>query len=95
MMDTPLPDHDRNTVVATVVQHISEMYVFPDHAETIASTLRDHLRMGVYAAIATEQALCERLTSDIQAVHADPHLAVLYSPTPLPATQAQPSATDQ
>jgi hypothetical protein len=67
------------------------LYVFPDRAGIIADAVHKHLEVRSYEQVATECELCELLTALIQAVYADPHLVLLYSPETLLAIGTQPS----
>jgi hypothetical protein len=69
----------RRQVVENTVAALHKYYVFPEVAEIMGEKLRTALTAGDYDDQATPAALCERLTTDLQAVSHDRHLKVRYS----------------
>jgi hypothetical protein len=50
---------------------------------TVVNKLKEAASRKAYDAIVDPQALCARITTDVQAWSHDPHFAVFYSPTPV------------
>jgi C-terminal processing protease CtpA/Prc len=50
---------------------------------TVVSKLKEASRSGAYDGIVDPEALCARITTDVQAWSHDPHFTVFYSPTPV------------
>jgi C-terminal processing protease CtpA/Prc len=62
----------------------TEQYWLDDAARaTVVSKLKEPATRKAYDAIVGPEALCARITSDVQAWSNDPHFAVFYSPTPV------------
>lgn len=74
----PLHDLDPVAVVSTCASALESRYVFPDLGRTAATTLRDGLAGGRYAAATLPGALAELVTADLQQVSSDLHLRLLF-----------------
>ena len=79
--------------VAQVAAMLETRYVVPATGKRYAAAIRAHAAAGRYAAITTPQALGERLTADLQAVHADGHLRIVLPGGPAPKASASAPAT--
>ena len=90
--DRVLGPDERAIVIQAVANCVESAYVFPQVAGMIADAVRKRLQDGAYDAVTAASALRDILIADMHAVHPDPHLAIFYSPTPLPAPGAQPAA---
>lgn len=93
----PLSAASKAAAVDLLAQNLSSQYVYADLGDKMAAAIRDHLRKGDYAKVATHAAFAELLTAHIHAVTPDKHLNIRYVPEakpdmPRPApTQVMPS----
>jgi hypothetical protein len=78
--DTRLEGEALAAAIEELATLVSERYVFPEDGARIAARLRERLWEGAYEDVALE-ALCRRLTGDLQSVNGDRHLNAY----PLPA----------
>lgn len=69
----------REETVHAVARVLVEHYTFPDVAEQMAQSLREHLERGDYSRITNGPALAKRLTDDLRAISHDKHLNVHYT----------------
>jgi hypothetical protein len=87
---------ERKALLDGISKTLAEGYVFPDKVPAMVAKLRSAERAGRYAKL-DQRALAEAMTSDIHAVVEDAHLAVHYSPKPLPAPgpDQEPTAAEK
>ncbi|MGQ0721562.1 MAG: S41 family peptidase [Candidatus Eiseniibacteriota bacterium] len=78
----PIEASDRQAVVEELAKALSEIYVFAEAGEKYAADIRTRAAAGEYASIEDDAALADRLTRDLQAVHADKHLRVVTAADP-------------
>jgi C-terminal processing protease CtpA/Prc len=69
----------RREVVENVARALEDYYVFPDVAQKMGETLRAQLAAHAYDDLTTSDALCDRLTDDLQELSRDKHLRVRFS----------------
>lgn len=74
-LDTALKRH----VVDTFASALEEHYVFPDVGLRYGARLREQLERGAYDDLTDATAFAEKVTSDLQAVFPDRHLAMIPS----------------
>ncbi len=93
--DTNVDVDARREVVEGVARTIDKHYVFPDVAMAMHDALVSALAAHEYDDLTTPEALCDRLTSDLQAICKDKHVRVRYSekarliePPPEPSPEA-------
>jgi len=84
MTDLRLDASERATIIDNLAQKLHDHYIFPEIAQQMDAAIRTHVGGGAYDDINTLEALCERLTADLQAVSHDKHLRLFYSPEPQP-----------
>jgi C-terminal processing protease CtpA/Prc len=72
---------DWSTEITALATQVRDHYVFAEAGGRVADLLAD--RMPGYADLTAEE-LAARVTRDMQAVHPDPHLRLLYSEPVLP-----------
>lgn len=75
-------------VIDTLVKKLNDHYIFPDKAKLIETALRQHQREGKYDAMSDGKQFAIQLTDDMRAVVRDQHMAVFFSPRPVPADDA-------
>ncbi|MBC8100857.1 MAG: S41 family peptidase [Armatimonadetes bacterium] len=85
-MPTPPPmqiDHEtRQTIVEAIARTLHERYVFPEMAMLMHDALHTALATHAYDDLTAPDALCERLTADLQVVSHDKHLRVHFNAEP-------------
>lgn len=67
-----------------MAERLKENYIFPEVAEQISTLLQKRLADGTYAQVRSGQPFATLLTIQIQEISHDRHLAVIWSPEPLP-----------
>jgi hypothetical protein len=72
---------DAEAAVRELANMVEGYFVFPQIGRQYAAMLRANLEGGVYAAFADGRAFADKVTEDLQAVHADGHLRVHIVPT--------------
>jgi hypothetical protein len=66
-----------------LARQVRDHYVFPDVGARLGALLSERLAAGAYQDLSDEE-LAAVVTGDMQALHPDPHLRLLYSPAVLP-----------
>lgn len=82
----------RATVVAAVVNALTEAYIFPDVAAAMNRDIRSRLERGEYDSVTSASAFATLLTSHLRAVSHDKHIDIEASaaPIPEPSTAVEP-----
>lgn len=73
----PAPAFDRAVAAQTVTALAAELektFLYPDVSQAYAAMLRKNLAAGAYDSFADARAFADRVTGDLQAIHADGHL---------------------
>ena len=91
---TPISAVDRHRVIRGVINNLKQHYVYPDVAQKTANALLAHEKNGDYDSAKDARTFADLLTSQMREVSQDNHLAVVYSETPLPERQREPTAAD-
>ncbi len=78
--DMPITAEVRRQVIALAAKKIRENYVFPDVAETVASSILAADKAGQYQHLIQAQAFTEALTKTIQTLGNDTHFNLRFSP---------------
>jgi len=78
----------RLEMIDTLLASLNAHYVFPDKAKEIETVLRQRVREGKYDAATDGKQLAQQLTDDLRDIAHDKHMAVFYSPAPVPADDA-------
>lgn len=73
---TPFDQADARVAVEELAAKLEENFIFPDAAKAYAAMLRGNLAAGAYDDFPDAESFAEKVTSDLQAVHADGHLRV-------------------
>lgn len=85
---TPSPiliDADtRRLVVEKTADTLRDFYVFPEMGQQLHDALHTTIASGAYDGLDTADALCEKLTTDLQALCHDKHVRVRYNEEPRP-----------
>lgn len=68
----------RSKIIDTVAARIAKVYVLPELALQMESSLRSRTAAHGYDAIHTTCELCNRLTQDLRQISGDQHLEVIY-----------------
>lgn len=68
---------EASTLVETIVERITSLYVFPERATQATALLRANLAAGVYNSPVGSD-LCARLSADLFATCADKHLRLIW-----------------
>lgn len=71
---------DVEEVVRRLVELLRARYVFPDVAEQICQLISERFESGVYSIVESGELLATMLTSDLQSINQDRHLAVRHKP---------------
>jgi hypothetical protein len=88
----------RAQVIDASIAALRRLYVFPEVAAKLETTLRDRAKAGAYDRTTSAAALAEQLTRDLQAVSRDKHMRMQYSARPVrndPPPNTAPSAEDK
>jgi hypothetical protein len=80
----------RRRVLDGIVTKLTELYVFPDVAETMVKALGAREKNGDYDASDSGYTFASQLTQHLQAVSHDKHLRVQCVPTVLPKEEPDP-----
>jgi retinol-binding protein 3 len=78
----------RVEAVDTLVAKLNGHYVFPDKAKQMEALLRQRQQQGKYDGMTDGEQLAKQLSDDIDGVAHDRHLAVVFSPDPVPPDDA-------
>jgi hypothetical protein len=76
-------------LIDSLVELVRTHYVFPETAEQIIAHIQARQAAGRYDAGADEEAFCQAITEDMQAICHDQHLRLEWSAEPLPEQQAE------
>src|SRR4051812_20639371 len=82
--ESNLDSDTRRQVIEAVAETLDHYYVFPEKGQVMREGLHASLSSGAYDALTTNQALCDRLTADLQAISSDKHIRVRYNDEPRP-----------
>lgn len=74
----------RKEAVDTLVAKLNDHYIFPDKARQIEAVLRQRQHEGKYDGMKDGEQLAKQLTEDLHGVAHDLHMAVEFSPDPVP-----------
>lgn len=83
--EAPLDNAARRMVIDGALAKLAAHYVYPEKVPAIARTLRRQFSTGGFDAIGDPKAFAKAVTAAMQAVANDRHLALFWSPSPLPA----------
>ncbi len=83
--DNTIDADTRREVVANIATTLESFYVFPEVAQRMSAELKA-AGTGAYDDLTTPDALCGRLTADLQAISHDKHLRVRYNIEPQAVT---------
>jgi hypothetical protein len=83
------------TIIDRLAQKLHDHYIFPEVAQQMDATLRANASAGAYDDATTLEALCERLTKDLQAVSRDKHLRLFYHAEPEPEDAPEQRSPEQ
>lgn len=78
--DTPLDAAARKRIVDGIAAKLTELYVYPEIAQAMIQTLREHEERGDYRAITSGTEFAAVLRDDMLKVSHDHHIFVDYSP---------------
>ncbi len=76
----------KRQVTESVAHTLIDYYVFPEIGAKMGQAILDALARGDYNPLDSPESLCERLTSDLQAVNRDKHVRVRYNEEARPVT---------
>lgn len=77
--DISIDADTRREVIESVALAVETHYVFPHVGKAMHDGLHASLAANMYDDLTTPSALCDRLTSDLQAISKDKHVHVSYS----------------
>ncbi|QBE61769.1 S41 family peptidase [Pseudoduganella lutea] len=80
----------RSQTIDTLVAKLNEHYIFPDKARAIETVLRQRQQEGKYDGLTDGEQLARQLTNDVRGVVHDLHMAVEFSPRPVPPEPVGP-----
>ena len=80
----------RTKAVDTLVAKLNAHYIFPDKSKEIETVLRQRQQEGKYDAITDGEQLAKQLTQDLRSVAHDLHMALEFSPGPVPPDMVGP-----
>ena len=75
-MNTTLDPSAINRIIEALLAQLHTAYVYPEVAGEMARAVRARHAAGAYAHVVDQPALCEVLTTDLQAISGDRHLFV-------------------
>ncbi|MGJ7914431.1 S41 family peptidase [Massilia sp. LXY-6] len=78
----------RLEAIDTLVAKLNDHYVFPVKAKQIEAVLRQHRQEGKYDGMTDGKQLAKQLTDDLYGLAHDRHMAVRFSPEPVPPDDA-------
>lgn len=97
--DIQLDEAARQKTIDNISEQLTAYYVYPDVAEKMIQTVRDHQKHGDYNSIVDGNEFADALTRDLRAVSQDRHLFVGYNPYIMPASSSegphQPNPADE
>ena len=93
----PIDAAVRAQVIDGAIAALRRLYVFPDVAAKLETTLRERVKAHAYDRVTEPVAFAELMTKELQAVSHDKHMRMAYSPEPVPndpPPDAAPSADE-
>lgn len=90
-----IEDATKAAIIDSVARALNDVYVFPDVAEKMESTIRHNLRTKAYKDVETYQEFTQQLTADLYEISNDKHLHVDYSPEQHFRTTDEDSLSDE
>jgi hypothetical protein len=81
---TPITPAERAEVLSRLKAELNGYYVYPDQAKKMAAELQAREKSGAYAQVPSAEEFAKTLTKDLRAVSHDGHIAIGFSPRPLP-----------
>ena len=87
--DAPLKHGDATRVARRAASRINEGYVFPDVGQAMEKDILARIARNEYDGIVSAQALCNKLTQDLQSVSHDNHIRVVFNLPPPSGGQRQ------
>jgi hypothetical protein len=82
-------------VIDSLTSKLKDQYVFPEVAEKMGASLREHAEKGDYDQISSATAFAQQVTRDLQAISHDKHLHLNYSAEVLPPNANLPSDSNR
>ncbi len=67
-------------LVDSISAALKRWYIYPDKAELISQTIKEKYKTGAYDKLTNRRELADMLHSDIQKIHHDGHMRVMYAP---------------
>lgn len=83
-IDTKIDAVTRRRVLDSTIADLDAFYVAPAVAKRMVDVLRAHEKHGDYDAMTNGTAFADMLTANLREVSHDAHLAVMFSPVPMP-----------
>jgi hypothetical protein len=83
-------DVNRDELIEQTAKLLREIYVFPDVAEKMATSIEQKNFEGGYDSINDLAGLTQQMTLDLQAISHDKHLGMMPEPSALPSGATQP-----
>lgn len=95
--DMVVDQAQRAQLIDTVIKQVNDGYVFPELAQKVEASLRQHQKRGAYNNVISAQKLSDLLTEHMQAVTRDKHLRIYYCEQPIAQRDRskQPTAEEQ
>lgn len=59
---------------------LKRWYIYPDKAELISKSVKENFKSGAYNKLQNRSELANMIHNDIQKVHHDGHMRIMYSP---------------
>lgn len=92
---TPFDPADARAAVEELAARLEENFIFPDAAKAYAAMLRANLAAGAYDGFPDAETFADKVTSDLQAVHADGHLRVRTRPAQAAGPKSAPASAEE
>lgn len=86
-----LNEGNRDALVEQTAELLREIYVFPEVAEAMASSIEQKNFEGGYDSISDLAGITQQMTLDLQSISHDKHLGIMPEPTSLPVGAVRPS----
>jgi len=78
----------RRTTIDAIAAKLTDFYIYPDVAQKMIQSLRDHEKHGDYDTLTNGNAFASQLRKDLIAVSNDHHIFVSYNPFKMPPSPA-------
>lgn len=91
----PLDKTTKNAVIASLLAHMDDKYIFPETARAAAAKIKEYQKKGVYNKITDPKEFTKLLTEQYRDIVKDKHLSVWYNPNQKPKDGPKDEAVEK